>query len=74
MPTLKVRKIGNSLGATIPQEVAVLMNVSEGDTLHVTRTPDGILLSPYDPAFESHMKAARAIMKRRRNALRELAR
>ena len=73
MATLKVRKIGNSLGTTIPQDVATLMHVSEGDTLHVTRTPAGILLSPYDPVFEEQMEVARGVMKKRRNALRELA-
>lgn len=70
---LKIRKIGNSLGASIPKEILEQMNVGEGDSLYVTQTPDGIKLTPYDPEFESAMKAAKNITNRYRNALKELA-
>jgi len=73
MVVLKIRKVGNSLGATIPQEVAARLNVAEGDSLFLTESPSGYLLTPYDPEFERQMDAAQSIMKRRRNALRELA-
>lgn len=73
MVTLKVRKVGNSLGATIPQEVANRLNVGEGDSLYLTEAPGGFLITPYDPEFEHQMEAARSIMKKRRNVLRELA-
>ena len=48
--------------------------MSKGDTLYITETPDGYRLTPYDPAFEVQMAAARKIMKKRRAALGELAR
>jgi putative addiction module antidote len=70
---LKVRKIGNSLGATFPKEVLDKLQVTEGDTLYVTETPDGIQLSAYDPDFETVMAAADDITRRYRNALKELA-
>ena len=70
---LKIRKIGNSLGASIPKEILEQMNVGEGDSLYVTQTPDGIKLTPYDPEFESAMKTAKNITNRYRNALKELA-
>ena len=70
---LKIRKIGNSLGASIPKEILEQMNVGEGDSLYVTQTPDGIKLTPYDPEFELAMKAAKNITNRYRNALKELA-
>ena len=70
---LKIRKIGNSLGASIPKEILEQMNVGEGDTLYVTQTPHGIQLTPYDPEFESTMEAALEITNRYRNALKELA-
>ena len=73
MATLKIRKVGNSLGTTIPQDVAARMNIAEGDSLYLTEAPGGFLLTPYDPEFERQIEAARLIMKRRRNALRELA-
>jgi hypothetical protein len=50
------------------------MRASEGDTVYLTQAPGGGLrLTPYDPAFEEQMEAARKIMKRHRNAFRELA-
>jgi hypothetical protein len=39
----------------------------------VTDATDGIKLSPYNAEFEAQMTAARDVMKRRRNVLRELA-
>lgn len=73
MVKVKVRKIGNSLGAILPGEVAARLRVKEGDTLSVTQTPDGIQLSPYDPQFEAAMKAFERGRARYRNALRRLA-
>lgn len=73
MVALKLRKIGNSLGALIPQEALTALNVGEGDTLYLTKAPDGFRITPYDPEFEKQMKAAREIMKQDRKILRELA-
>ncbi len=73
MPALKLTKIGNSTGVVLPKEALVQMNVQAGDTVYLSRTPDGYRLTPYDPEFEQQMDVARKIMKRRRAALRELA-
>ena len=73
MLKVKVRKVGNSLGAILPGEVAARLRVKEGDTLSLTETPDGIQLSPYDSEFESAMKAFDRGRARYRNALRRLA-
>jgi putative addiction module antidote len=73
MVALKLRKIGNSVGALIPQEALTALNVSEGDTLYLTKAPDGFRITPYDPEFEEQMKIARDIMKRDRDILRALA-
>lgn len=73
MVALKLRKIGNSVGALIPQETLAALNVNEGDTLYLTEAPDGFRVTPYDPEFEEQMKIARDIMKRDRNILRALA-
>lgn len=73
MVALKIRKVGNSLGTTIPQDVAARLNIAEGDNLFLTEAPGGYLITPYDPEFEKQMDAARSIMKKRRNLLRELA-
>jgi putative addiction module antidote len=71
--TLKLTTMGNSVGAVFSKEALAKLKVGKGDTLFLTETPDGYRLTPYNPDFETQMDAARAIMKKRRNALRELA-
>lgn len=55
---LKLRKIGNSLGASFLKEVLDKLQVREGDILYVTETPDGVQWTAYDPEFEQIMEAA----------------
>jgi putative addiction module antidote len=73
MVKLKVRRVGNSLGVTIPAEAAKAMQVREGDPLYLTDAPGGFRITAYDPDFEDTIKAAESFMTRYRNALRELA-
>ena len=70
---LKIRKVGNSLGVTLPADAARVLHVREGDALYLTETPDGFRITGYDPGFESTMKAAESFMARYRNALRTLS-
>jgi putative addiction module antidote len=69
----KSRKIGNSLGAIIPKEVAARLNIEAGTTLYFTEAPDGVRLTAHNPNFASKMAAAESLSRRYRNALRELA-
>ena len=73
MIELKLTAIGNSLGVILPKEALARLKVGKGDTLYITEAPDGYRLTPYNPGFEQHMNDARKIMKKRRAALRELA-
>lgn len=73
MYKLKIRKVGNSAGVTFPKEALARLNVKEGDTLILTKTPDGYVVTPYDETFEAGMKAFERTRKKYRNALRELA-
>jgi putative addiction module antidote len=73
MVRLTVRKVGNSLGVTLPAPAASALGVKEGDHLYLTEAPDGFRLTPYDPEFEASMKLAEDFMGRYRNALRELS-
>ena len=70
---LKVGQVGNSLGVTLSKEIATALKIEKGDTLFVTEAPGGFRLTPYDPDFEIQMDRGRTIMRKRRNALRELA-
>jgi putative addiction module antidote len=73
MTTLKVTKVGNSLGVVLPKDVTAALRVSAGDQLFVTEIPGGFRLSSYDPEFEQQLNLAREVMRERRDALRELA-
>jgi len=73
MHKLKVRKVGNSLGVTLPGDATRALRVKEGDAIYLTETPNGFRLTSYDPEFETAMEAAEDFMARYRNALRDLA-
>ena len=73
MNQLKVRKVGNSHGVVLPKEVLAELGIGENDVLILTRTPQGIALSQYDPNLSEAMKVFEEGRKRYRNALRELA-
>jgi putative addiction module antidote len=75
MIQLKVRQVGNSLGVVLPKEALARLNLKDGDILYLTESPEGSMrVTPYDPAFEAQMRAAREGMGQYRHALRELAR
>jgi len=74
MVALKLRKIGNSLGVVLPQEVVNRLGADEGDRLFLIEGADtSYQLTAYDPAFEKKMRKAEDIIRRYRNTLRELA-
>jgi putative addiction module antidote len=70
---LKITPIGNSFGVILPKEALAKLKLTGGDAVFLTDTPDGYRITPYDPEFEAQMNAAKQVMKKRRNALRELA-
>jgi putative addiction module antidote len=70
---LKVAAIGNSTGVILPKDVLERLRVERGDELMVRETPDGIVLSPYDPEMARQMDVAEKIMREDRELLRKLA-
>ena len=73
MNALTIKKIGNSAGVILPKELLAQLGTDVGGTLAVTRTKRGIELAPAQPDFDTQMAAAREVMVRYRDALRELA-
>ena len=71
--SLKLVKIGNSTGVILPKDLLDRMGVQQGDSLTIVPDGDSFVLKPHDPEFEKQMAAAREVMKRRKKALRELA-
>ena len=68
-----MRKMGGSLGLTLPKELVEHLQTAEGEQLHAVKTEQGVLLTTYDPDFEETMEAFDVIRKKYRNAFRELA-
>ncbi len=73
MIKLKVTQIGNSLGVILPKEALARLNVDKGDELYLTPALDGYRITPHGEGLAVQLEQARAIMKRRRTVLRELA-
>lgn len=73
MNSLKVTQIGNSLGVVLPKDVVARLKVQKGDLLHVTETPDGIALTPYDPDLDEQVELGRQFMHDYRDTFRQLA-
>ena len=73
MHALKLTQIGNSIGVILPKEVLARLKLSKGDVLHVTDTPDGLALTPYDPSFDEQLEMGREFMREYRDTFRALA-
>ncbi len=67
------RRMGGSVGATLPKEAVERLHIKVGDTLGVIDTPEGVLITPLDPDFEKAMKVYERGARKFRNALHELA-
>jgi len=70
---LKLRAVGTSTGLVLPKETLQRLNVKRGDILFAVETPDGYLLTPYDPELERQLAVGREVMKEHRDTLRALA-
>jgi putative addiction module antidote len=73
MTALKLTRIGNSVGVVLPKEILSKLRLEAGDSVYLSESPEGYRLTPYDAQFDKQMTIARGVMKRRRAALRELA-
>ncbi len=73
MHSLKLTQIGNSVGLILPKEMLARLKLEKGDTVHLTETPDGFMLTPYDPAFEEQLALGREFMRDYRDTFRALA-
>lgn len=73
MLTLKLTKIGNSIGAVFPKEVLARLHAQEGDKLFLIESPEGYKITAYDDKFAKQMKLAREIMHDNKDALKALS-
>jgi putative addiction module antidote len=73
MAVLKLKAVGTSTGVVLPKEMLRRLKVERGDSLFVIETPEGYLLTPYDPAVEEELKLGRECMREYRETFRALA-
>ena len=73
MTALKLTAIGTSTGAVIPKEMLTRLKVGKGYVLYAIETPEGHLLTPYDPSIDEQLKIGRKFMKENRDVFRALA-
>ncbi|MXX69390.1 MAG: AbrB/MazE/SpoVT family DNA-binding domain-containing protein [Gemmatimonadales bacterium] len=71
--SVKLRRMGGSVGATLPSDMAQRLHLEAGDEVLAVETANGILLSPYDPDVDDGLAIAVEAQKRYRRALRDLA-
>ncbi|PKM43058.1 MAG: AbrB/MazE/SpoVT family DNA-binding domain-containing protein [Gammaproteobacteria bacterium HGW-Gammaproteobacteria-1] len=73
MHTLKLRKVGSSIGVILPKELLERLHLQEGDQLFAEENSTGLHLTPLDPDFEATMAAFERTRRKYRNALHQLA-
>jgi len=71
--TVMLRRVGGSVGTTLPKEMVDRYDLGAGDRVLAIETENGILLTPYSEELEADLAAIRDAMKQYRHALRELA-
>ncbi len=73
MFAVKLTQIGDLLGVILPKDVLARLKLDKGATVFVTATPEGIVLTPHDPALEEQLKAGSEFMQEYRDTFHQLA-
>jgi len=73
MYTLKLTQIGNSVGVVLPREALARLKLGKGESVFLTETPQGYVLTPYDPALDEQIQAGRQFMHEFRDTFHRLA-
>lgn len=68
-----VRRVGNSLGITLPKTIVDNYHLNEGDELHLIETEEGVVLTPFSPKFADWARAYERTSRKYRNTLKALA-
>ena len=70
---VKITTLGNSVGIVLPKEVLSRLHVEKGDSLYITDSPEGVLLTPYNPELARKLDAFEQVMRENRDVLKKLA-
>lgn len=69
----KIRKIGNSLGVTLPKQLIDELHLKKGDKLSIEKKETGLELRPTNPEFEEWAEAYRKANTDYKDVLKALA-
>ncbi|WP_339872065.1 AbrB/MazE/SpoVT family DNA-binding domain-containing protein [uncultured Brevundimonas sp.] len=74
MIALKITQVGNSVGVVLPKEALTELGATKGDTLYLTRAPDGSMrVSAYDDKVQQQIALGEQLMDAHRDVFRALA-
>jgi len=74
MIALKLTQVGNSVGAVFPKEALNELGAARGDTLYLTRLPDGSMrISAYDDNVQRQIALGEQLMDEHKDVFRALA-
>ncbi|MDO1558422.1 AbrB/MazE/SpoVT family DNA-binding domain-containing protein [Brevundimonas sp. 2R-24] len=74
MIALKIIQVGNSAGVVLPKEALIELGVKKGDTLYLTKAPDGSMrVAPHDERVARQIEAFEEVGRQYRDTLRILA-
>jgi antitoxin MazE len=68
-----VRRVGNSLGITLPKTIVDNCHLTVGDELHLIETEQGVVLTPFSPKFSEWAKTYERTDRKYRNTLKALS-
>jgi putative addiction module antidote len=73
MMRLKLRAVGTSTGVILPKQMLHRLKLNKDDSLFAVETPDGYLLTPYDPDVDEQLRISLEFMAEYRDIFRALA-
>ena len=73
MHTLKLIQIGDASGILLPPEVLTRLQLEQGDTVFLIDTPEGLMLTSYEPEIVEQLEAGHQFMREFQEALRGLS-
>jgi putative addiction module antidote len=71
--TLKIRAVGNSLGAVVPRDVLAKLGAGEGDELRIIDSPLGVVILRNSARLAETHRIVGEIIERDREALAALS-
>ena len=71
--SLKIRAVGNSLGAVVPRDVLAKLGASEGDELRIVDSPIGIVILRNSARLAETHRIVGEVIERDREALAALS-